>query len=115
MTWFKGAGQKTMGVALIYEKHPHPRSRGTAAFQTNFRVTFLLFLSSPLLFFFFFFGTVSSESEPPFRAAIYVSSSFALRNSLYERVDGNYFSFIYVSLVSLFERSNVLEIFREIG
>lgn len=56
---------------------------GTAAFQTNFRLTFLLFLSFPLLFFllfffFFFFGTVSSESEPSLflsRAAIYVSEA----------------------------------------
>lgn len=86
--------------------------------QPRFRQTFVLpssFFFLLLFFSFFFFGTVSSESEPPFRAAIYVSSSFALCNSLYERVDGNYFSFIYVSLVSLFERSNVLEIFREIG
>lgn len=72
---------------------------GTAAFQTNFRLTFLLFLSFPLLFFllfffFFFFGTVSSESEPSLflsRAAIYVSESFSLFVCVEERVDGNYF------------------------
>lgn len=55
-----------MGVALIYEKHPHPRSRGTAAFQTNFRVTFLLFLSSPLLFFFFSSAQFLQKVNPPF-------------------------------------------------
>lgn len=72
---------------------------GTAAFQTNFRLTFLLFLSFPLLFFllfffFFFFGTVSSESKPSLflsRAAIYVSESFSLFVCVEERVDGNYF------------------------
>lgn len=85
----------------IHEAGEQPRFRQTFVLPSSF--FFLL-----LFFSFFFFGTVSSESEPPFRAAIYVSSSFALRNSLYERVDGNYFSFIYVSLVSLFERSNVL-------
>lgn len=86
----------------IHEAGEQPRFRQTFVLPSSF-FFLLLFFS-----FFFFFGTVSSESEPPFRAAIYVSSSFALRNSLYERVDGNYFSFIYVSLVSLFQRSNVL-------
>lgn len=72
---------------------------GTAAFQTNFRLTFLLFLSFPLLFFllfffFFFFGTVSSESEPlplPFSSGHLCFRSFSLFVCVEERVDGNYF------------------------
>lgn len=72
---------------------------GTAAFQTNFRLTFLLFLSFPLLFFFPFPFSFSSAQflqkvNPSLflsRAAIYVSESFSLFVCVEERVDGNYF------------------------
>lgn len=82
MTRFRGAGQKTMGVALVHEKHPHPRGwNSRVSDKLSSYLPPFSFFSSSFLFsfsFFFFFGTVSSESEPSLslsRAAIYVSEA----------------------------------------
>lgn len=119
---FRGAGQETMGVALVYEKHP---IQGTAAFQTNFRVTFpLLPLFHPFSLLFFFFSSAQFLQNPPFpfRAAIYVSeappcllfsATLCTRESMV--IIFLYLRFFLSSLVSLFGRNKVLEVFWELG
>lgn len=83
MTWFRGAGQKTMGVALVHEKHPHPRGWNSRVSDKLSSYLPYLFLSFPLLFFFPFPFSFSSAQflqkvNPSLflsRAAIYVSEA----------------------------------------
>lgn len=56
MTWFRGAGQKTMGVALVHEKHPHPRGWNSRVSDklSSYLPPFSFFSSSFLSSFFLF-------------------------------------------------------------
>ena len=72
---------------------------GTAAFQTNFRLTFLLFLSFPLLFFFPFPFSFSSAQ---FLQKVNPPSSFLERPFMFQKASLCLFAWKRESMVIIF-------------